>query len=70
MKRYRLVLFLLFVTVLTLFLCSCGMFGFECMHCHQYKYESPHHITEKSVDMDVCDECYQDYKAGKWSILH
>lgn len=46
------------------------MFGFECMHCHQYKYESPHHITEKSVDMDVCDECYQDYKAGKWSILH
>ena len=68
MKKYILVLCLAF-TLSALILCSCDMLGFECMHCHQCKYESPHHIMEQSVDMDVCDECYQDYKAGNWTIL-
>jgi len=41
---------------------------FSCDHCHRTVTEKPIFITEQTVDVTVCSDCYQDYLKGMWKL--
>ena len=41
---------------------------FFCERCHRTVTEKPIFITEQTVDVMVCADCYQDYINGTWKI--
>ena len=45
-----------------------GTERFFCEHCHRTVTEKPIFITEQTVDVMVCSDCYQDYLKGMWKI--
>ncbi len=56
------------LAILALVLFWPGTERFFCEHCHRTVTEKPIFITEQTVDVTVCSDCYQDYLKGVWRI--
>ena len=56
------------LAILALVLFWPGTERFFCEHCHRTVTEKPIFITEQTVDVMVCSDCYQDYLKGMWKI--
>ena len=56
------------LAILALILFWPGTERFFCEHCHRTVTEKPIFITEQTVDVMVCSDCYQDYLKGMWKI--
>ena len=56
------------LAILALVLFRPGTERFFCEHCHRTVTEKPIFITEQTVDVMVCSDCYQDYLKGMWKI--
>ena len=59
---------LAFLVVLVIVLFQPRSERFFCEHCHRTVTEKPIFITEQTVDVTVCSDCYQDYLKGMWKI--
>ena len=56
------------LAILALVLFWPGTERFFCEHCHRTVTEKPIFITEQTVDVTVCADCYQVYLKGRWKI--
>ena len=56
------------LAILALVLFWPGTERFFCERCHRTVTEKPIFITEQTVDVTVCSDCYQDYLKGMWKI--
>ena len=56
------------LTVLAVLLFQPHTERFFCEHCHRTVTEKPIFITEQTVDVTVCSDCYQDHLKGMWKI--
>lgn len=56
------------LAILALVLFRPGTETFSCEHCHRTVTEKPIFITEQTVDVTICSDCYQDYLKGMWKI--
>jgi len=57
---------LLVVICVGLFILGCRDTKFWCDHCRAwYHNNTPYYVTEKTVDVTLCEECYKQYLTQK-----